>query len=71
MGHVQAETRRGWGLGGSPEGDWRGLSLVDARREGPMVGSPQSLVVLALLRGPTRECQSPPRRDRRDAVDVA
>ena len=40
MGYVQAETRRGWGLGGSPEGDRRGLSLVDARWEGPLVRSP-------------------------------
>ena len=43
MGYVQAETRRGWGLGGSPEGDRRGLSLVGARWEGPLVRSPQSV----------------------------
>jgi hypothetical protein len=41
MGYVQAETRRGWGLGGSPEGDRRGRSLAAARREGPMVGPAQ------------------------------
>ncbi len=35
MGYVQTETRRGWGLGGSPEGDRRGLSLADARH-GPV-----------------------------------
>ena len=42
MGYVQTETRRGWGLGGSPEGDRRGLSLADARH-GPVVGAAQDV----------------------------
>ena len=28
--HVQRKTTRGWGVGGSPQGDRRGLSLVGA-----------------------------------------
>ena len=34
MSYVPGKTARGWGLGGSPEGDRRGLSLVGARRHG-------------------------------------
>ena len=36
-------TARGWGLGGSPEGDRRGLSLVGARRHGAVVRAAKSL----------------------------
>jgi hypothetical protein len=30
-------------LGGSPEGDWRGLRLVESRRQGPVVGPSKGL----------------------------
>jgi len=51
MGYVQATTRRGCGLGGSPEGDRRGRSLA-AGRHGPMVGPAESVGgVGALARG--------------------
>ena len=32
MSYVPGKTARGWGLGGSPEGDRRGLSLVGTGR---------------------------------------
>ena len=52
MSYVQAETRRGWGLGGSPEGDRRGLSLVGARSgAGRWSARRKVSVVLELLRG--------------------
>ena len=69
MGYVQTETRRGWGLGGSPEGDRRGLSLADARREGPVVGAAQDVGrVGAAARRRSREPQSSPRRDGGEAL---
>ena len=66
MGYVQAETRRGWGLGGSPEGDRRGLSLVAARWERPMVRSSQSVGGVGAVRGADLETLS-----RRHGVTVA
>ena len=43
MSYVPGKTARGWGLGGSPEGDLRGLSLVGARRHGAVVGAAESI----------------------------
>ena len=45
MSYVPGKTARGWGLGGSPEGDRRGLSLVGARRHGAVVGAATGLTM--------------------------
>jgi hypothetical protein len=58
MGYVQTETRRGWGLGGSPEGDRRGLSLAEPRRHGAVVGETQGLSGARALRGADLESLS-------------
>ena len=58
MGYVQAETRRGWGLGGSPKGDRRGLSLADARGTGRWSSRRKVSVVLELLKGADLESLS-------------
>ena len=72
MRYVQGNTARGWGLGGSPEGDWRGLSLVGARRHGAVVRAPESLGGhRAPQGGLAREPQSSPWRDGGEALAVA
>ena len=50
MRHVQVEATGGWGLGGSPEGDRRGLSLAGAPRDRSAARRKVS-VVLELSRG--------------------
>ena len=72
MRHVQAEAVRGWGLGGSPEGDRRGLSLAGAPRDRPVVGASQGLGGARAVAGRRlRQRQSAPWCDRGDAVRVA
>ena len=50
MRHVQVEATGGWGLGGSPEGDRRGLSLAGAPWDRSAARRKVS-VVLELSRG--------------------
>jgi hypothetical protein len=71
MGYVQTETRRGWGLGGSPKGDRRGLSLADARH-GPVVGAAQDVGRPGAPPGRrSRVAQSAPWRDGGEDVGMA
>jgi len=58
MSHVQGNTQREWGLGGSPEGDRRGLSLATARRHGAVSARRKVSVVIELLKGESLESLS-------------
>ena len=72
MSYVPGKTARGWGLGGSPEGDRRGLSLVGARRHGAVVGAAESIRRHRVAQGGVaRGPQSTPRGDGRDTLAVA
>ncbi len=55
MSYVPGKTARGWGLGGSPEGDRRGLSLVGARRHGRWSARRKVSVVIEWLKGESLE----------------
>jgi hypothetical protein len=72
MGYVQTETRRSWGLGGSPAGDQRGLSLAEPQRHGRWSPKGKMSVVLELLRGADLESLIRRHgRDRGEALGVA
>ncbi len=71
MSYVPGKTARSWGLGGSPEGDRRGLSLVGARRHGAVVGAAESIRRHRVAqRGVARGPQSTPRGDGRETLAV-
>jgi hypothetical protein len=58
MGHVETETRRGWGVGGSLEGDRRNLNSPSRGGTARWSAKRKISVVLELLRGTDLESLS-------------